>query len=126
MPDIGDQVVTVVNHVPIRPNNRKLPRNTLHPGRVICSIKSIRSDFWLLSRMVGDQEADGYFRMPRFRPNQRCLCHAVKAAVMTDEELCHPVFGYVPLDRFIQRIANTVRCVTVPEKKQDVIVCVPC
>lgn len=88
MPRISDQIVHMINHVPIGSDDGHTARNSFHVRRVISSIKSI----WIRHRaccgVVWQERGQCYFWVCLLRINDRSGSQFVKAPIVSSNELC--------------------------------------
>ena len=100
VPCVGDQIIHMIDHIPIGPDNSKSAWDLLHARWVEGIIKSM----WQLHRslrwMIGDQHGQSYFRVLIFCSDYRFCCHAIKASVISYDEFRDTKIHYVLLHNF--------------------------
>ena len=55
MPRIGNEEISMIDHIPIGPDNSNLTRDIFHPWRIVGTVKSIRHRNRALCWMVRQQ-----------------------------------------------------------------------
>ena len=58
MPRVSDQIVAVLNHVAVRPDDSGAFGDHLHPWRIECSIETERCGCRAIIRMIGKQQSE--------------------------------------------------------------------
>ena len=116
---IGDQVIAVLDHVQVRPDNRCPPRYGFHAGRIKRTVEMSRSFQWLLIRVIGQQKCKSHLRMSLFYA-YNCICsHMVESAVVSHHKILHAIPRYMTLHRFGQNGKQFIRRVPVSDKEAD-------
>lgn len=117
MPDVGDQKITVLHHVAIRPDNSQFSRYTLHPRWIKGAVKA----FWHFARpfrrVVGPQVNQSYIGVPLF-----CLLYClsgqpIEPSIAAHNKFCHAILQDMPLHLRDQRRQQTVCCVPMADEK---------
>lgn len=118
MPCVGNQIVYMIDHVSVRSDNGYTARNTLHPRRVIGSVKAFWRGHRALCRVIRKKQGQDYSRMRFLRLDDRFCSQPVKAPIVAYNKLCHTIFDDVLLNSGIQLWIHFFTRLSMSDKKQ--------
>ena len=117
VPDVGDQKITMVYHISVRPDDGQLPRHTFHPRWAEGAVKSLRRFLRPFRRVVRPQIGQDYIRMPFLCLPHGLSCQTVKTSVTPHHKLCYAIVGDMALHLGSQCGKQAVFCVPVSDEK---------
>ena len=117
MPHIGNQVVRMINCIPVGADDGDLSGNGFLTGRVAATIKALGKIYLSLRRVVWQQQRERDRWMLLFRLNYTLRCQPVKAAIVAYQELRYAVFNDMLLNGCPENGQQIIRCLAMADEE---------
>ena len=116
MPCVQDEIITMVDHVPVCTDNRCAFGDcllSLWIEKTVIAFAYVSS----VIRVVGQQQSEFNYWMNNFGSSYNAGCHTVKTAIMPNDKLGDSMLGDGSFYSLYQSRTNIIRSITVPQKE---------
>jgi transcriptional regulator with XRE-family HTH domain len=116
MPCVHDKNIALVNHAPVRANNRCTFGDRLLPLWIEKTVKAFACVSHMI-RVVGQQQCEFDCGVNNFGSSYNAGCYTVKTAIMSNDKLGDSMLGDGAFYSLYQSRTNIIRSITVSQKE---------
>ena len=117
MPCVSNQILAVLHHVSVGPDDGGPLRHSLHPRRVECAIETGRCWSRAVIRMIRQQQSERHLRVALLCCFDAFCRQCIKAAISAYDKISHTMFSNMPLHLSVKNWQQTVWGLSAPDKK---------